>query len=386
MPINKTDRMKRILLYLTLLSVVFCMFSSQAAAQNKKSNNANLRVLYYNIQNGMWADQGNNFDTFVKWVNEKNPDICVWCEAETIYYPETSETIVNREERILPKGWPELAARYGHEYVWISGHRDDYPQVITSKYPIENVLQSVGDSETLIYHGFGHAKVKVQDVTINIVSLHLYPFSYVEKESPERVRIRKEREAATAKYEAAVAAGAAENVLSVLKADMDKKTEAHRAIRSTERTASQNAGHGNAYRTREVKHIVENTSAKSENPAQEYWIMCGDFNSYSHLDNWHYKWGDAATNWNVTKYIESACPYYYDIVVEHFPGIFCRSTMGNSRIDFMYVSKALLKASTKVDPNTDWFTKQSYSDVNKHFKIPSDHRPIIADFNLAKMK
>ena len=378
--------MKKTLRYFAVAAVIFSIFSLQAAAQKKKNDGGNLRVLYYNIQNGMWADQGNNFDTFVKWVNEKNPDICVWCEAETIYYPETSKTIVNREERILPKGWPELAARYGHEYVWISGHRDDYPQVITSKYPIENVLQSIGDSETLIYHGFGHAKVKVQDVTINIVSLHLYPFSYVEKESPERVRIRKEREAATAKYEAAVAAGAAENVLSVLKADMDKKTEAHRAIRSAERTASQNAGHGNAYRTREVKHIVENTSAKSENPAQEYWIMCGDFNSYSHLDNWHYKWGDAATNWNVTKYIESACPYYYDIVVEHFPGIFCRSTMGNSRIDFMYVSKALLKASTKVDPNTDWFTKQSYSDVNKHFKIPSDHRPIIADFNLAKMK
>ena len=52
----------------------------------------------------------------------------------------------------------------------------------------------------------------------------------------------------------------------------------------------------------------------------------------------------------------------------------------------MYVSKALLKASKEVDPNTDWFTKQSYSDVNKHFKIPSDHRPILADFNLAKMK
>ena len=221
---------------------------------------------------------------------------------------------------------------------------------------------------------------------INLVSLHLYPFNYIEKESSERVRIRQEREAATAKYEAAVAAGATGQVLDILKADMDKKTEAHRAIRSAERTASANAGHGNAYRRMEVQYIVDHTSAKAANPAQEYWIMCGDFNSYSHLDNWHYKWGDGATVWSVTKFIEAACPYYYDIVAEHFPGIFCRSTMGNSRIDFMYVSKALLKASKAVDPNTDWFTKQSYSDVNKHFKIPSDHRPIMADFNIAKMK
>ena len=64
-----------------------------------------IKVLYWNIQNGMWADQGNNFDTFVKWVNEKNPDICVWCEGETIYYPETSKTIENKDERYLPKGY-----------------------------------------------------------------------------------------------------------------------------------------------------------------------------------------------------------------------------------------------------------------------------------------
>lgn len=379
--------MNRILMYLVSVSCIFCMTSQTIDAQKNKKTEVNLRVLYYNIQNGMWADQGNNFDTFVKWVSEKNPDVCVWCEGETIYYPESAATIENPEEKILPEGWPELAARYGHTYVWKSGHRDPYPQIITSRYPIENVLQSIGNqADTLVYHGFGHARVKVGDVAVNLVTLHLYPFGYIDKESPERVRIRLAREAATKVYEDAVAAGESEETIAALKADMDKKTEAHRSIRSTERSASTNAGHGNAYRTMEMKYIIDHTSAKSSNPAQECWIMCGDFNSYSHLDNWHYKWGDAATTWNVTKYIESACPYYYDIVAEHFPGIFCRSTMGNSRIDFMYVSKALLKASKKVDPDTDWFTKQSYSDVSKHFKIPSDHRPIIADFNLAKLK
>lgn len=379
--------MKRFLAYFVTAACAMCVVSYNADAQKKKNEDTNLRVLYYNIQNGMWADQGNNFDTFVKWVNEKNPDICVWCEGETIYYPETTQTIENPEEKILPEGWPELAARYGHDYVWKSGHRDPYPQIITSKYPIENVLQSTGNgTDTLVYHGFGHAKVLVEGVSINLVTLHLYPFSYIDKESSERVRIRLEREAATKKYEDAVAAGESESVLAALKSDMDKKTEAHRSIRSTERTASTNAGHGNAYRTMEMKYIVEHTSGKTLNPAQECWIMCGDFNSYSHLDNWHYKWGDGATVWSVTKSIESSCPYYYDIVAEHFPGIFCRSTMGNSRIDFMYVTKPLLKASKKVNPDTDWFTKQSYSDVSKNFKIPSDHRPIIADFNLGKLK
>ena len=374
--------MKR--LFICFLTVLLLVPIGSLHAKKKPENK--LRLLYWNIQNGMWDGQRDNYDRFVDWVKTQDPDICVWCEGGSYLLTESTKTSP-KNERYFPAGWPEVAKRYGHDHVFVGGIRDPFPQVITSKYPIESMIQSTGNgADTLVYHGYGHARVKVQEKVINLVTLHLYPFSYIEKESAERVRIRQEREAATAKYEAAVAAGATGQVLDVLKADMDKKTEAHRTIRSAERTASSNAGHGNAYRRMEVQYIVDHTSAKAVNPAQENWIMCGDFNSYSHLDNWHYKWGDGATVWSVTKYIEAACPYYYDIVVEHFPGIFCRSTMGNSRIDFMYVSKALLKASTKVDPNTDWFTKQSYSDVNKHFKIPSDHRPIIADFNIGKMK
>lgn len=37
-----------------------------------------LRILYWNIQNGMWSDQGNNYDNFVAFVRELDPDICIW--------------------------------------------------------------------------------------------------------------------------------------------------------------------------------------------------------------------------------------------------------------------------------------------------------------------
>ena len=50
-----------------------------------------LRVLYWNIQNGMWADQGNNYDNFVEWVKRYDPDVCVWCEAQTIYEDGTNK-------------------------------------------------------------------------------------------------------------------------------------------------------------------------------------------------------------------------------------------------------------------------------------------------------
>jgi hypothetical protein len=34
-------------------------------------------VLYWNIQNGMWHDQGNGYDNFTAFVKELDPDICI---------------------------------------------------------------------------------------------------------------------------------------------------------------------------------------------------------------------------------------------------------------------------------------------------------------------
>ena len=46
-------------------------------------------LLYWNIQNGMWDGQGDNYDRFVAWVKAQDPDICVWCEAASLYYTGT---------------------------------------------------------------------------------------------------------------------------------------------------------------------------------------------------------------------------------------------------------------------------------------------------------
>lgn len=119
-----------------------------------------LRVLYWNIQNGMWADQGNNYDNFVEWVKRYDPDVCVWCEAQTIYEDGTNKARA-AEDRYLPDNWGELAARYGHPYWTKSGHRDNYPQVITSKYPIEKVLDIIGEEpDSVVSHGACHARIE----------------------------------------------------------------------------------------------------------------------------------------------------------------------------------------------------------------------------------
>lgn len=113
-----------------------------------------LKVLYWNIQNGMWAGQEDNYDAFVKWVKAQDADVCIWCEAETIYYTGTSKRLP-REDRYFI--WDEVAPRYGHKHIYVAGHRDGYPQVITSKFPIENVKKIVGDDRIVVTHGAGWA-------------------------------------------------------------------------------------------------------------------------------------------------------------------------------------------------------------------------------------
>ena len=51
-------------------------------------------------------------------------------------------------DRYLTANWGELAARYGHKYWYVGGHRDNFPQVVTSKYLIETCGESSGQDPT----------------------------------------------------------------------------------------------------------------------------------------------------------------------------------------------------------------------------------------------
>ena len=126
------------------------------------------RLLFWNIQNGMWSDQGNNYDNFVQWVSDQDPDVCVWCEARSIYYTGTRDKMPV-EEKYLVDNWPELALRYGHKYVYVGGMRDNYPQVITSKTPIHGKAKIVGEEpDSVVSHGAVWAQVSVEGKTLNL--------------------------------------------------------------------------------------------------------------------------------------------------------------------------------------------------------------------------
>ncbi|MBR6346186.1 MAG: hypothetical protein IKR69_02235 [Bacteroidales bacterium] len=145
-----------------------------------------LRILYWNIQNGMWANQY-DYDDFVAFVNCYSPDICVWCEAKTNYESNSDVWISLEAPSYLPDNWAQLAKRYGHSYVGISRRdKEAFPQVVTSRYPVEKLLQlGYIEGEEPILHGAGMFRVDTPEGAFNFVTLHLNP--YAEQDS-ERLR------------------------------------------------------------------------------------------------------------------------------------------------------------------------------------------------------
>ena len=83
-----------------------CVFLLMAFAARRPSD---FRLLYWNIQNGMWDGQPDHYDRFVAWVRAQRPDVCVFCEAATIYKDGTDD-YMPEDEHYLPDGanWPAV--------------------------------------------------------------------------------------------------------------------------------------------------------------------------------------------------------------------------------------------------------------------------------------
>lgn len=320
-----------------LAAAVMCL-PLMAGNGNRKGN---FRLMYWNIQNGMWSGQGDNYDAFVDYVNSFDPDICVWCEAQTIYKTGTAEKCAV-EDRYLVGNWAELAARYGHSYVFVGGHRDNYPQVITSKYPIEAVDRLVGNLETrtpeqrdtIVSHGAGWATVKVHGKKINVVTLHTWPQAY--------------------SFYAPVA----------------------------ERGQSKARHEGDLFRATEMEYILNHTIRTSAKPQKEYWMMMGDFNSRSRVDNFYYKMDENATGFACQDVIIKD-GNYVDVIAAKYPGEFKTSVGGSSRIDYVYCTPKLYGRIVHAEIKTgDWSEPVRDAGKISNFWHPSDHRPIIVDFKL----
>ena len=337
-----------------------------------------LRVLLYNIQNGMWADQGNNFDNLVAFVRKLDPDVCIFCEGQSLWKTGSAEyagkssyqlftnqtglssnATANTTDKLENAQWKDLAARFGHSYHAVSMYRDPYPQVITSKYPVNTVLRIARANDkdgrgTTLIHGAGHYQVTAGGQTVNFVSLHLWPMKYGPSE-----------------------------------ADTEENREKL---------------HGYDYARREVEALLGATVKRTD--CGENWLIMGDTNSISPLDDEYY--GDVAfTRWDTEgyKWVQPHQAFLsgdygrplYDMLRQGDgslytgPGRFMTSTGGIARMDIMYGSESMKRRvsslSLMLNDSFSGITTSAVYDPEsdeKHPKVPSDHRPLLIEFDMSK--
>ena len=292
-----------------------------------------LRVMDYNIQNGMWADQQNNYDNFVAFVNSVDADVCVFCEAQTIYYSGTHDKC-KPEERYLTDNWGELAARFGHKYWAIGAHQDNYPVVITSKYPV-TLVQALGGDE--VSHGGLHAQVTVDGETINFVGFHTWPQAY--------------------------------------------SKDAKRDAASREKSKREHGG--DKTREDEFRIFMERTILNPQYAGEKNWLIMGDMNCATPLDDSFHDLGWENPRYLGQKYMLDNVPAFDLVKIYNNPDkrdAITPSTQGWGRIDLMYGSEPMLKRLLKAKSPKWGFTKGTWNDKTKFYDGSSDHLPVIVDF------
>ena len=321
----------------------------------------NLRVLFWNIQNGMWSDQPYQFSNFCDFVKKYDPDVCVWCEAQTIYKDHSTD-MKARADWYFPSHWQGFAKSCGHNYAAIGGYRlyadDYYPQVITSKYPIKTLLKITetdsavdtlnfthsGKTEDYmpVAHGAGVFQVDANGTKVNFVTLHLWPHAY----------------SYYAKF----------------------------VIKNTSYDSAQSAG-GNRQREAEIKYICSRSIFNPDFKSEGNWLMMGDFNTRSRIDNWHYGLPDDSPFLSSHDYILNQTDYK-DIIGLTYPGHFfatrtwANDAAGNTppRYDFMYASPAMFARVRNAMILNEAWTNMVWERSN--YYNSSDHRPILVDFAL----
>ncbi len=297
------------------------------------ASDRNLRVLYWNIQNGMWSGQQSDYKEFVAFVARYQPDVCVWAEAQSNYLTASSEGYADDSDRYFPGAWADFARRYGHGYCYKGGHRDRFPQVVTSRYPIENVKRIVGaEPDSIVSHGAGWARIVVGNDTVNIVTVHTWPQKY-------GFGVDKPRQ----KEDAAV-------------------------------------NGGDRYRRKEIEYICRNTIESVPGADRQLWMMMGDFNSLSRLDNRFYGMPADTSAFLCHDYVLEHTPYI-DVVSKKYPSELVPTIWRDARIDYVYCTPALYNCIADVKVIRDDYTTPVRDSLVSRFFHPSDHCPILIDFN-----
>lgn len=345
--------------------ILFCALMAMVAVSGVHAR----KLISWNIQNGMWSDQANNYDNFVEFLKTIDPDICVFCEAKTTH-------LESGQEAYLPANWDKVAARYGHPYVYLAVDQDNSPQVITSKHPINNVKRIPGGNDTIVGHGAGWVQIEMDGKTYNIVCMHAMPFAMGAGGMGGFGGGRPQ--GGNRPQGGAGTPGGNRPQGGASPQGGGRPQGGMGSGRGMGFGGLGGGGGSDEFRKKEVQYVCNQTILSREHPEQELWLMMGDFNSISSLDNDHYKLSADSSIYCVHDYIRNNTPYI-DVIANKHPGEFIQSSQNGRRIDFIYATEPVIKQIKSAEILNSGYTEQHRAQGASYW-IPSDHRPILIEF------
>jgi len=145
---NQRKQLSQHCKYTYLVLLIFAMLPLGIKAQSQT-----LKVLSYNILQGMRLDTTAGKSEFTNWLKSVDPDILALMEVQ----------------KFTQKSLEEMAMKYGHPYAVLL-KEDGYPVALTSKYPIVNVSR--------ITDNMDRGMILAQVNGLHIIVTHLSPFKY----------------------------------------------------------------------------------------------------------------------------------------------------------------------------------------------------------------
>jgi endonuclease/exonuclease/phosphatase family metal-dependent hydrolase len=137
---------------------------------------------------------------------------------------------------------------------------------------------------------------------------------------------------------------------------------------------------GDEYRAFEMWYIVDHTICNPEYAGAE-WILVGDMNSISRVDNHRYNLPEDSSQFLTQDVIRTRTDLV-DVIGARNPGEFVSSTAkGTRRIDYIYLSPSLDARVRSASIIKETWVPVKYTGISNYW-IPSDHLPIVVDLKL----
>ena len=156
------------------------------------------------------------------------------------------------------------------------------------------------------------------------------------------------------------------------------------SVSTAEREESTANGGGDLYRAFEVQYLVDQTVNNPKYAAEEYWLVGGDTNASSRLDNWYNGFDENSTKLLVHDiFLEQTS--LKDVIGHRYPGHFFATTMSGKRIDILYASPEMYRMMDNSMVLLDeWIAPTAKSTYYSGFYDTSDHHPLLIDFDLSR--